>query len=169
LTLSALKIGHRVDERRGVVRLRIRAEGATIADDFEMSIGAAKRLAWAMLADLCPDELDEDLEAACDMVAAALPPTQLGGRGRCQCGARLSRPPQGKAGTTLTELLDRRLTAAEAARLIERSTSIASSFLVQLVRDGFAERVGGGLFGEPTIYAATPFVRLSVAGVEAAT
>jgi hypothetical protein len=145
------RVGHKLNTLRERVVLRIHPAGARQPDDFELTYSEARRLAWALLADLAPDDIDEELEQA----LAALNERDLP-RGTCTCGRSAKRAPTGKAYAILRGLSRGRLTARAAGELIGRDTSTASSFLVRLVADGFAERRSGGMFGEPSVYGITP-------------
>lgn len=148
-TTPATKVGHRHVPLRSTVVLRVHPKDGRYPEDFEISESEARRLGWAILADLCPDQIEGDVEAAMATVEHVF------GAVCCTCNAPKLRMPAGKAGVILERMLVGPITAADAAELIERSTSIASSFIVSLVARGLAERVSGGLFGEPTVYAAT--------------
>lgn len=144
------RIGHRYNPRSETVVLRVHPSGATIADEYELLPREARRLAWALLADLVPDDIDEELERSMEAIervetAAA----------RCTCGRRRAAP-RGKSGVILRALSSKPLTARQAGEIIDRDTSTASAFLVRLVADGLAERIGGGGFGEPSLYAISP-------------
>lgn len=152
-TTPAAKVGHRHVPLRGAVVLRVHPKDGRYPEDFEISEGEARRLGWALLADLCPDEIEGSVEAALQTVEHVF------GAVCCTCNAPKFRPPAGKAGVILERMLHAPMTAAAAGQLIDRSTSIASTFLVSLVARGFAEKLSGGLFGEPTVYGATALGR----------
>lgn len=147
---------HRYDAAGERVFLVVRPSGATLAESYELTPREARRLAWGLLADLSPDEIDLDLERAAEAVAAAAPTA-----GRCICG-RARSAPQGKAGQILRALATSNLTARQAADLIARDTSTASAFIVHLVSKGYAEKVAGGLGGAPTVYAISPAGRVAL-------
>jgi len=54
------------------------------------------------------------------------------------------------------------LTARRAGELTDCDTSTASAFLIHLVRKQLAERISGGMFGEPTVYGLTAQGRAAV-------
>lgn len=155
MTIAA-RAGHRFDPRRGTVTLRVHPIGASIFEDYELTTTEAKRLAWGLLADLEPDEIDQaatpEGQAIVELRDVLL---GLAERPGCRCGGR-PRIPKGKAGQILAALAKGDLTARRAGEIIDRDTSIASSFIIQLVRDGYAVAVSGGMFGQPTVYAITP-------------
>ncbi|CAN5612014.1 hypothetical protein BH10PSE5_BH10PSE5_01470 [soil metagenome] len=148
-TTPATKVGHRHVPLRDTVVLRVHPKDGRYPEDFEIGAREARRLAWAILADLSPDDIEGDVEAAMETIEHVF------GALCCTCNAPRLRPPAGMAGVILERMLKGPITAADAAGLIFRSTSIASSFIVSLVAKGLVERVSGGLFGEPTVYAAT--------------
>ncbi|MFN3523924.1 MAG: hypothetical protein ACK4YQ_16885 [Phenylobacterium sp.] len=153
MTGVAAIVRHRFDPRSPTVTLRVQPEGASIYEDYRLTHAEARRLAWALLADLCPDDLDDDLERAAELLAATGSPSAAGLV--CSC-AKAPRAPTGFAATILRALGTRNITAREAGELIDRSTSIASNFILTLVNRGLAVKVSGGLFGEPSVYAITP-------------
>ncbi|MFD3263352.1 hypothetical protein [Phenylobacterium ferrooxidans] len=149
----ATKVGRCRVPLRDTVILRVHPRDGRYPDYFEIGAREARRLAWALLADLSPDEIEGDVEAAMETVEHVF------GAMCCTCNAPKLRPPAGLAGVILERMLHGPITAAEAAGLIFRSTSIASSLIVSLVAKGLAERVSGGLFSEPTVYATTKLGR----------
>lgn len=160
--VAQARVAHKYDSRFDFVTLRVMPIGATISEDFRISAGEARRLGWALLADLCPDEVESDLEAALEVTAALQAPTGPNNGATCSCGRLDVRMPRGHAGAILTRLDQGEMTAAEAGLLIGRSTSIASSFIVQMVKGGLVARLRGGLFNDPTVYGITALGRAAL-------
>lgn len=152
-------VRHQFDAKSERVTLQVRPKVAGLSEAYELTISEARRLAWGILADVSPDEIDLDDEQAKADAAA-----ERAFAGDCDCGRSRTRRPTGKAGVILEALAFGPMTAHEAGELIERSTSIASSFIVQLVRLDLVDRESGGLFGEPTVYAITARGRVALGG-----
>ena len=58
-TTPAAKVGHRHVPLRDTVVLRVHPRDGRYPEDFEIGAREARRLAWAMLADLCPKTGDQ--------------------------------------------------------------------------------------------------------------
>jgi DNA-binding HxlR family transcriptional regulator len=128
--------------RDGSITLAIRPDHGSLTEEFRLPGAVAKRLAWAILADLDPEE-------AAQAAAEAAPQGTLQPRCNCGCGPKLAHKPGSKTRTIL-EAMARGLATTDAlAREIDRSPKIAASFVSHLVRDGLAERSDGGWKGQP--------------------
>lgn len=150
MTAQRATLRLRFDARAPYVVLRATPRGSDIYEDYRLTHGEARRLAWSILADLAPDELEMDVERAMELLTACgADPAPLVAAARGQ-------PISPTMTSTLLHGLSRgALTTAQAAELIERDSATAASLLRQLAVRGRAKRIDGGAAGEKALYAIT--------------
>ncbi len=142
---------HRHDVRTETVTVTVQPGDGRISETFCAKESEMRRFAWALLADLAPDDIPEPLNDLAEQIVF--------GACACACGRGAARrAPSGKTGAILEALADGPLSSRVLGQLIERPASNASALIAHLHAAGLVERVNGGGRGVAAIW------RITVAG-----
>lgn len=143
------KLRHALN-RDGSVTVSVKPGDGRYTEVYQADRAGMRRFAWAVLADLDPEEAKASADADLEPLSGFAAPG-------CSC-ARLgahAHKPGTKSHAILVALSKGDQDSPALAIIIERSASIASSFVAALVRDGLAERIDGGWQGIAAQYRIT--------------